>query len=229
LVDGKITTMLCAFLAAGLVAVASVLAPPVAAPSASFAETPSDSRVATPESPHEAMSGGTLIASAASDDYSVAFEVLSAVATPILVGDALAPGAGQGLQPLEARLLDLLNGERAERGLTPLQIDDRLVTLARNRSGDMARRNYFSHVTPEGEMVFKALDAEGVNYSLAGENLARNRSPLGESAEVAHRGFMNSPSHRENELEPSFDRVGIGVAFSDSGIIYFTELFISTR
>lgn len=145
------------------------------------------------------------------------------------------PAAARGVasipeaQVLEARLLGLLNQERARHGLETLETDATLVELARQRSADMATRSYFGHVSPEGKMVFEAMDAAGIEYQLGGENLARNTYPPEESPDVAHEGFMNSPTHRENELEPRFDRVGIGVAIGSSSTIYFTELFIDTK
>lgn len=104
-------------------------------------------------------------------------------------------------------------------------MDSRLVALARSRSNDMASRSYFAHVTPEGTMVFDAMNRQRIPYRLAGENLARNSSPPHESPGVAHRGFMNSPTHAENDLDPTFNKVGIGAAVSPTGSIYFTELF----
>lgn len=136
-----------------------------------------------------------------------------------------APGDPSKLTPLEAHLFQLLNDERLRHGLSALQLDPRLVALARFRSNDMVAREYFGHVMPDGKMVFSLMDKEKIPYRLAGENLARNASPPDESPGVAHQGFMNSPKHRENELEPSFTRAGVGAAVASNGTNYFTELF----
>ncbi len=129
------------------------------------------------------------------------------------------------LQPMEGQLLTLLNNERVGRGLAPLTLDSSLEDLARQRSNDMASRNYFSHTTPEGTMVFDQMNAEGLPYQLAGENLARNHESPDISPQVAHDGFMNSPAHAQNELDPTFNKIGIGGAVAGDGTIYFTELF----
>ncbi len=129
------------------------------------------------------------------------------------------------IDPMESRLFDLLNGERIARGLSALSLDSKLEALARLRSSDMASRGYFDHVTPEGNMVFDLMNQQGIPYKLAGENLARNGASPQDSPQVAHQGFMNSPAHAENDLDPTFNRVGIGVATSVDGTIYFTELF----
>jgi uncharacterized protein YkwD len=70
------------------------------------------------------------------------------------------------------------------------------------------------------------MDARGIRYRLAGENLARNNYPADQSPEAAHDGFMQSPSHAENEMDPSFRQVGIGLAAGADGTFVFTELFL---
>lgn len=109
-------------------------------------------------------------------------------------------------EDLEARMLALLNQERAEAGLPPLQADPALATVARAHSRDMFARGFFSHVTPEGRGPFERMRAGGVRFLTAGENLA-----LAQTLTMAHEGLMESPGHRANILRPAFGRVGIGV------------------
>ncbi len=154
-----------------------------------------------------------------------AYDAETAESAESSVDGVFVDAAGVDLEPMEARLLSLLNAERVSRSLQPLQLDATLEWLARDRSRDMAARNYFSHVTPEGTMVFSTMDQMQIPYKLAGENLARNSYPPDQSPDVAHHGFMNSPGHAENDYDPNFNNVGIGVAVADDGIIYFTELF----
>lgn len=133
----------------------------------------------------------------------------------------------QSLVPLEARLLELMNRARVEQGLAALELDAQLVEMARERSKDMAARNYFAHTTPEGDLVFNMMDRRGILYQLAGENLARNNYPQDQSAEVAHQGFMKSPTHAENVMDKLFNKVGIGVSVAPNGLVYFTQLFVA--
>jgi uncharacterized protein YkwD len=147
------------------------------------------------------------------------------VNAPLTQAEGISPAPVDSLQPMEAQLLTLLNNERIGHGVAPLAVDGRLEELARQRSDDMATRNYFSHTTPDGTMVFDQMNAEGIPYQMAGENIARNHEDPAISAEVAHDGFVNSPEHAENDLDPSFNSVGIGVAVARDGTIYFTELF----
>jgi uncharacterized protein YkwD len=107
---------------------------------------------------------------------------------------------------LETQMLELVNRERSQRGLRPLQADPELTEVARAHSRDMFARGYFAHVTPEGKTPFDRMDQAHVEYHTAGENLA-----LAHSLSIAHNGLMNSPGHRANTLNPEFGRVGIGI------------------
>jgi uncharacterized protein YkwD/uncharacterized membrane protein required for colicin V production len=107
---------------------------------------------------------------------------------------------------LEKRMLDLVNQERVEAGLSPLQADPELTEVARKHSADMFARGYFAHDTPEGLSPFDRMKAANVRFTTAGENLA-----LAPTIPVAHTGLMNSPGHRANILRREFGRVGIGV------------------
>ncbi|WP_129129523.1 CvpA family protein [Lacibacter luteus] len=108
---------------------------------------------------------------------------------------------------LEYQMLQLLNKERKQRGLSALQADEPLRKVARQHSEDMLRRGYFSHVSPEGKDPFYRMKKAGIQYKLAGENLA-----YASTLSKAHTGLMHSKLHREAILNPKFKRVGIGIA-----------------
>ncbi|HEV7783369.1 MAG TPA: CAP domain-containing protein, partial [Chitinophagaceae bacterium] len=107
---------------------------------------------------------------------------------------------------LEAKMLELVNKERTSRGLKPLQADPEMTFVARAHSKDMFARGYFAHYSPEGTDPFQRMDAAGVKYRAAGENLA-----LAQTVEMAHTNLMNSPGHKANILNPAYGRLGIGV------------------
>lgn len=122
----------------------------------------------------------------------------------------------------ERQLVALANEERATRGLAPLELDARLVTVARAHSTEMFRLRYFSHTSPETGSPFDRLAAAGIPYTRAGENLAYARSVA-----TAHRGLMESPGHRENVLRPEFTRIGVGVIAAGPYGRMFTQLFLT--
>lgn len=104
-----------------------------------------------------------------------------------------------------------VNTERSKQGLPPLAFDNKLGDVARAHSQDMLQRGYFSHYTPEGKSPFDRMEAAGIDYQYAGENLA-----LAPTTTLAMQGLMNSPGHRANILNPNFHAIGIGVI--DGGI-----------
>ncbi len=117
------------------------------------------------------------------------------------------------------------NQQRAAAGVAALQLDPTLESVARQRAEDMASKGYFSHTSPSGVTAFTLLDGAGYKYAIAGENIARNNYPDAQTVDTAMTGFMNSPGHRENILEPRFTRVGIAVAVDASGMKYFAVVF----
>ena len=106
----------------------------------------------------------------------------------------------------EAEMLQLINKERQQHGLKPLQADPEMLQVARAHSQDMFARGYFAHDNPDGKDPFDRMKAANVRFNAAGENLA-----LAQTVEIAHVNLMNSPGHRANILNPSFGRVGIGI------------------
>lgn len=121
---------------------------------------------------------------------------------------------------LEAKMLELVNGERAAAGLGPVAHDPEMVEVARRHSVDMFARGYFSHVTPEGRSPFDRMRASDVQFRTAGENLA-----LAPTLSIAHTGLMNSPGHRANILRPEFGRLGIGIMDGGSRGLMVTQNF----
>ncbi|MBL7741358.1 MAG: CvpA family protein [Chitinophagaceae bacterium] len=107
---------------------------------------------------------------------------------------------------LEARMLEMINEERAKEGLKPLKADREMTLVARVHSKDMFSRGYFSHDNPDGKDPFDRMRAARVKFKTAGENLA-----LAQTLELAHTNLMNSPGHRANIMNPDFGRAGIGI------------------
>lgn len=123
-------------------------------------------------------------------------------------------------EQVENAMIDLVNKERVNRNIKPLVYDAALRNLARDHSGDMLKRGYFSHFTPEGRDIAKRADEAGIDYFVVGENLA-----YAPSLELAHQGLMNSEGHRANILSTDFNKIGIGVM--DAGVygLMFTQVF----
>lgn len=116
--------------------------------------------------------------------------------------------APEGLTAEESLLINLINKERTNRGLQPLQVDMRMVGTARAKANDMAVNNYFSHTSPTLGTPYEQMKKAGITgYSILGaENIAFARS-----VDEAHTNFMNSDGHRRNILDPRYTHIGVGV------------------
>jgi uncharacterized protein YkwD len=144
-----------------------------------------------------------------------------------------------------------INDIRTRHGLSSLNWDQELAAIALAHSRDMAERNYFDHVSPEGKdfadryrehgysrttRVGNVEYAGGENLFLGnvvksytydqntGEILSYSYFTLESLADTAVEGWMESPGHRENILTP-FSREGIGVWVDDDGEVYITQNF----
>ena len=131
------------------------------------------------------------------------------------------------MSPPEYQFLAELNGDRAANGLGALGANGVLSGLARQRSQQMLASGSFSHYDGAGNLIFAGLlNGVGFPYAFAGENLAENNYPWGQSLDQANAALMNSPTHRANILNTRFNQVGVGIAGPDgNGRFYYTQLF----
>ena len=121
---------------------------------------------------------------------------------------------GSNLATIAEATLCLLNGERADRGLTALRLNDRLQRAALAHGGDMVEHLYFSHDGRDGSHPAERIRAAGYLSSgggwRIGENLAWGTGDLA-TPKAIMAAWMASAGHRENILEPRYREVGIGV------------------
>jgi uncharacterized protein YkwD len=113
-----------------------------------------------------------------------------------------------------------LNATRAAAGLRPLETSNELHEAALSHAGDMAQKQYFYHRSRDGSTPFDRMRAAGCRFNWAGENLA-----LADSEPHAYAALLDSAPHRENILNPHFDRVGIGVVRANDGTLLFVQDF----
>ena len=125
------------------------------------------------------------------------------------------------VDPIELRVVKLLNEERLVLGLTPLTVDAIAVKVARAHSKDMCQRRYFSHASPEGTRPWHRLRRAGARFRAAAENIAAGHR----TARNVHHGWLASPGHRKNRLNPRHRRIGVGLHMCGD-TPYWTELFM---
>lgn len=119
----------------------------------------------------------------------------------------------------ELQNFDLVNAERVQHQLEPLNYSESISNTARKHSKDMADNRYFDHNNLSGKSPFDRLKADGHDFNTAGENLAYGQT----SSIYAHEGLMNSLGHRKNILKQEFKTLGVGVDFNEDRQPYWTE------
>ncbi|MEO6589767.1 MAG: CAP domain-containing protein [Pyrinomonadaceae bacterium] len=127
---------------------------------------------------------------------------------------------------LEKQAFALLNSQRAEKGFPALVWNDDIARIARMHSENMAKYKFFSHTGLDGSMVNDRADKCGVSkWQAIGENIAYNRG-YDKPADFAVERWMQSVSHRENILNDRWQESAVGVAISNDGAFYFTQVFL---
>lgn len=121
-----------------------------------------------------------------------------------------------------ARVVELVNAERAKVGCSPVQLNSTLSKAAQDHSADMAAHNTMSHTGSDGSDPGSRITAAGYQWSAYGENVAYGYS----TPEQVMAGWMDSPGHRENILNCSFKEIGVGLAQPGS---YWTQDFGTAR
>ena len=108
-------------------------------------------------------------------------------------------------------LLELVNLERKAKNLLPLSENQTLNQSAYLKAKDILEKDYFAHWSPDGKSPWYWFKVSGYDFQFAGENLA-----IGflDSKEVFD-AWMNSPSHRQNILNPNYQEIGIAVLKGD--------------
>ena len=109
-------------------------------------------------------------------------------------------------------VLEIVNRERKEAGLSPLELDEELQDAAMYRAAETVVLS--DHIRPNGEEWYTVSD------KMHGENLAVGY----QSADEVMEAWMNSEGHRNNILEQEFNSIGIG-CFIYEGVYYWIQAF----
>lgn len=104
-----------------------------------------------------------------------------------------------------ANLFDLTNATRSQNNISSLSLNDKLTTAALNKANDMFANGYFAHTSPSGKTPWSFIKDAGYDYAYAGENLAIGYSDTNE----LQTAWMNSPTHKENIVNPNYREIGI--------------------
>ncbi len=127
----------------------------------------------------------------------------------------------------DARAQSRRCGSKQYDAVPPLQYSALLSEASRAHAEDMAERGYFDHKTPEGITPTQRLAKTGYQWSLTGENIARGQM----SAREAVEGWLASPGHCANIMEPRFSETGFALAEEGGreGALYWVQTFAAPR
>src|SRR4051794_4908071 len=166
--------------------------------------------------------------------FGALFAVAGPAGTPVAAPDAAAaivgdctPLANWGTprQDLVQAVLNLVNQNRAASGLGPLKLSPTLTNAALWKSRHMAYFQYMQHDDPAPPVARtwydRVLTCGYSPNSGAGENIAYGY----QTPDAVMSAWMNSAGHRANILNGSYRAIGVGVAASASGLLYWTQDF----
>lgn len=120
----------------------------------------------------------------------------------------------------EEKLIALINTERSQRGINPVQVDPLLMQMAENHSYDMVNRKFFSHTNPDGDDPGDRLDNIDYDWLTYGENIGGGQK----TAQDIFDAWMDSPGHRDNLLNPHLTEIGIGYGVGGPYGHYWTAI-----
>jgi len=108
----------------------------------------------------------------------------------------------------------------------PLELAPPLTEAAQQHSTTMATTGCFSHDDTGPEPCADGtpctrIAAAGYRWSAVGENLSYGQQDVAE----AIRGWLASPPHCSNLMDPGFVHFGASVAQDPDGVAYFTQCF----
>jgi hypothetical protein len=112
----------------------------------------------------------------------------------------------ESIPGMEKRIFELTNQERAKAGAPSLKWNNNLALAARLHSDEMARHKQLSHQFSEEAELGARLSQQGARFDADAENVG-----YASSADELHSGWMNSPPHRGNMLNPRYDEMGVGI------------------
>ena len=96
--------------------------------------------------------------------------------------------------------------------------NDRLAEAAAGHARDMQANNFFSHTGSSGSTLAQRIDAAGYAWSSIGENIAAGQT----SVDSVVDGWIASPGHCANLMNPGFVHLGLACVPGNAGNSYAT-------
>jgi uncharacterized protein YkwD len=137
---------------------------------------------------------------------------------------------------LATRALQLVNevrargtrcGDRSFGPAPPVKLSETLAGVALGHASDMAEHGYFEHQDLAGHSPADRVRAAGYHEKLVGENIAYGP----QSTEEVVQGWLDSPGHCENIMDPRFAEMGIAYAPGQASKrgLYWVQLLVDPK
>jgi uncharacterized protein YkwD len=119
--------------------------------------------------------------------------------------------------------IQLVNQARKEAGLVPLTENPILGEVAMAYSNRMATEGFYGHEDPEGNQAENRIAAADYLAQMTAENIAAGQP----DAQMVVVGWLDSPGHRANMMNPDLREIGAGYAYTSTPPYqhYWTHLF----
>ncbi len=148
---------------------------------------------------------------------------LRAVLAVASCGAALSCGAAwactlpAGIDAVRTDMVRAVDAQRREAGLPALAPDARLTRAAQAHACDMAETAQMRHTGSDGSKMATRIRRTGYRFAQANENVGAGFQDPGQAVAA----WMASAGHRANILAAGTRDVGMGVALSEDGTLYW--------
>jgi uncharacterized protein YkwD len=155
---------------------------------------------------------------------------VATVTSPLVSAPAVNANCGlNGSAGIQTEILQRVNAFRAAGAVcgstthapaSALVWNAPLLQAATGHSSDMASNNFFSHTSLDGRTLVQRVLAVGYSYSTVGENIAAGQP----SVQSVVTGWINSPGHCQNLMNPAFRDIAVACVRNDAATyrLYWT-------
>lgn len=153
----------------------------------------------------------------------------SEAVTVEIEGERPAPPKSPDVDATVQAIVERSNGFRKQEGRSELAVDQTLQKTAQDFADYMAEQDRYGHQA-DGRTPSERAKAQGYDFAIVLENIAYAYDSRGFEApalaEKLVQGWIESPEHRENLLDPDVTQIGVGVAESPTThYLYAVQLF----
>jgi uncharacterized protein YkwD len=127
-------------------------------------------------------------------------------------------------ETMEAKIVSLVNAERAKRGLVPLRLHAGLVDLAGDRAAYMVSINKMVHIS----CLSCTLNGRGIQWWGAAEDIAWTTYPWGDQAALSiFNAWKGSSGHWAILMSSHYNYIGLGVAYRSANHSTFASAVLT--